>query len=55
MMLNFACMSVLEDVSYTRKDGQYLRWDARSGRTVRTQLHKGVVPSLLNEHNSLYT
>ena len=31
-MLNFACMSVLEAVSYTRKDGQYLRWDYRSGR-----------------------
>ena len=30
-MLNFACMSVLESVSYTRKDGQYLRWDHRSG------------------------
>ena len=26
-LLNFACMSVLESVSYTRKDGQYLRWD----------------------------
>lgn len=23
-------MSLLEDVSYTRKDGQYLRWDSRS-------------------------
>lgn len=27
-----AAMSVLEPISYTRKDGQYLRWDARSGR-----------------------
>ena len=26
-MLEVACMSVLESVSYTRKDGQYLRWD----------------------------
>ena len=25
-------MSVLEDISYTRKDGQYLRWDARARR-----------------------
>jgi len=25
-------LSVLEDISYTRKDGQYLRWDYRSGR-----------------------
>ena len=29
-LVNLACMSVLEAVSFTRKDGQYLRWDARS-------------------------
>ena len=46
MMLNFACMSVLEDISYTRKDGQYLRWDHRSGRRLRTRLDKGPVQSL---------
>lgn len=27
-------MSVLEEVSYTRKDGQYLRWDARADKIV---------------------
>jgi hypothetical protein len=27
-----ALLSVLENVSYTRKDGQYLRWDHRAGR-----------------------
>jgi DNA modification methylase len=26
--------SILEDVSYTRKDGQYLRWDFRSNKLV---------------------
>ncbi len=31
-MLRFALLCVLESVSYTRKDGQYLRWDYRSGR-----------------------
>jgi len=31
-ILGFALLSVLESVSYTRKDGQYLRWDHRSGR-----------------------
>jgi DNA modification methylase len=31
-MLSFALLCVLESVSFTRKDGQYLRWDARSGR-----------------------
>ena len=31
-ILRLALLCVLEDVSYTRKDGQYLRWDARSGK-----------------------
>ena len=31
-LLFFALLCVLESVSYTRKDGQYLRWDYRSGR-----------------------
>jgi DNA modification methylase len=32
-ILSFALLSVLESISFTRKDGQYLRWDYRSGRT----------------------
>ena len=28
-------MSILEDISYTRKDGQYLRWDARADKIIR--------------------
>ena len=31
-ILRLALLCVLEGVSYTRKDGQYLRWDARSGK-----------------------
>jgi DNA modification methylase len=31
-LLLFALLCILESVSYTRKDGQYLRWDYRSGR-----------------------
>ena len=31
-VLNFAVLCVLESISYTRKDGQYLRWDYRSER-----------------------
>jgi hypothetical protein len=31
-VLRFALLCILESISYTRKDGQYLRWDARSGR-----------------------
>ena len=44
-VLNLACLSVLEEVSYTRKDGQFLRWDPRSGRTVSAKLDKGPLPS----------
>ena len=45
-MLNLACLSVLEQISYTRKDGQYLRWDNRSGRPLRARLDKGHIPAL---------
>lgn len=44
-LINLACMSVLEAVSYTRKDGQYLRWDNRSGRVLRSRMDKGPIPS----------
>ena len=33
-LLRFAAFSILEEISYTRKDGQYLRWDYRSGRNL---------------------
>ena len=42
-LLDFACMSVLESVSYTRKDGQYLRWDYRSGRKLKSRVNKGAI------------
>ena len=31
-ILRLALLCILESISYTRKDGQYLRWDARSGK-----------------------
>lgn len=31
-VLLFALLCILESISFTRKDGQYLRWDFRSGR-----------------------
>lgn len=46
LMLDFACMSVLENISYTRKDGQYLRWDYRSGRNLRARMDKGPIQPL---------
>ena len=44
-ILDFACMSVLEEASYTRKDGQYLRWDTRCGRELRGGMNKGPIPA----------
>jgi DNA modification methylase len=32
LVLRFALLCILESISFTRKDGQYLRWDHRSGR-----------------------
>ncbi len=46
VLMDLACLSVLEQVSYTRKDGQFLRWDNRSGRSLRGKMHKGDIPSL---------
>jgi DNA modification methylase len=36
-VLRFALLCILESISFTRKDGQYLRWDYRSGRRQRTK------------------
>jgi hypothetical protein len=33
-VLLFALICILENISFTRKDGQYLRWDQRSGRCI---------------------
>ena len=35
-LLELGSFSILEEISYTRKDGQYLRWDSRSGRSIGT-------------------
>jgi len=41
-VLRLAALSILEEISYTRKDGQYLRWDCRSSRRVgRRPFDKG--------------
>lgn len=36
-ILDFLVFSSLEEISFTRKDGQYLRWDYRAGRTRSTK------------------
>lgn len=43
-VLHFALLCVLEAVSYTRKDGQYLRWDWRSDRRQgKKPFNKGLI------------
>jgi hypothetical protein len=42
----YAAFCILEEISYTRKDGQYLRWDSRSGRSQgKEPFDKGVIYS----------
>ena len=42
----FALLCVLDQVSFTRKDGQYLRWDYRSGRRQgKKKFDKGLIHS----------
>ncbi len=45
-ILEFALLCVLESISFTRKDGQYLRWDFRSNRRQgKKPFDKGVILS----------
>ncbi len=39
-LLALAAMAALEDASWTSKDGQYLRWDHRSGRQLKAKMEK---------------
>lgn len=44
--LRFALLCILESVSFARRDGQYLRWDYRSGRARGThRFNKGAIPT----------
>ncbi|MHB1958490.1 MAG: hypothetical protein ACYCO5_05605 [Acidobacteriaceae bacterium] len=43
-VLFFSLLCILESISFTRKDGQYLRWDHRSGRRQGEKLFdKGTI------------
>lgn len=42
-LFEFAGMAILEDISYTRKDGQYLRWDSRANRQLKSKFSKGKI------------
>ena len=49
-LLELAALSALEDASWTSKDGQYLRWDYRSGRQLKARMQKRCI---LPYHESL--
>jgi len=69
--LRFAALAVLEEISFTRKDGQYLRWDYRSKRDLSGKpFDKGriysfeeavknklseIITDLLPQNDSLFT
>jgi DNA modification methylase len=43
-LLLFSLFSILESISYTRKDGQYLRWDERANKPgSKTRFNKGKI------------
>ncbi len=43
-LLLLSLLSILESISYTRKDGQYLRWDYRAPRQLRSHtFNKGKI------------
>ena len=45
-LFRFAAFSILEEISFTRKDGQYLRWDYRAGRSEgKRKFNKGRIHS----------
>ncbi|MEW6196288.1 MAG: DNA methyltransferase [Bacteroidota bacterium] len=47
-LIEFAAFTVLEDISYTRKDGQYLRWDYRANRSYsEKEFNKGIISNFL--------
>jgi DNA modification methylase len=58
-ILKFALLCILESISYTRKDGQYLRWDYRSNRNVgKNTFDKGEIlnfdEAIIRKLNDIY-
>ena len=47
-VLTLAVLGILESISFTRKDGQYLRWDKRSGRSRVGDFDKGKIDTFDN-------
>jgi DNA modification methylase len=58
-LFEFSAFSILEEISYTRKDGQYLRWDYRANRSWgKTKFNKGKIYqfrlSILKKLNQIF-
>jgi len=52
-ILRFSAFSILEEISFTRKDGQYLRWDYRANRSNgKKKFNKGKIYSFRDAINS---
>lgn len=44
LLFKFGAFSILEEISYTRKDGQYLRWDSRANKSwSKSKFNKGKI------------
>jgi len=55
-LFEFSAFSILEDISFTRKDGQYLRWDYRANKSWgKTKFNKGKIYSFMESINSKLT
>jgi len=59
-ILKFALLCILESISYTRKDGQYLRWDYRSNRNISSNtFNKGKIlkfeEAIIQKLNDIYS
>lgn len=55
-LFEFSAFSILEDISFTRKDGQYLRWDYRANKSWgKTKFNKGKIYSFMESINNKLT
>ncbi len=55
-LFEFSAFSILEEISYTRKDGQYLRWDHRANKSWgKTKFNKGKIYSFTESINKKFS
>ncbi|MBA7527970.1 hypothetical protein ES705_20152 [subsurface metagenome] len=51
-IFEFSAFSILEEISFTRKDGQYLRWDHRANKSWgKTKFNKGKIYPFIESIN----